>query len=255
MPLQGEMYGHFTASGKLALLMDEWVSLAEKQYGLPQLPVTIINRRDHPKLSGDRGELNTAVPELVNGQPMLVVFLENTDAVNEILVAHEIMHWILNLNGFKGVSEASRFYDKIASYLTSLVSHVPLNRFMTERGFDYLSYENERATETLNALPRELKKPRVEQTLVWTVLYLCDVILNCSPKIRNEIEKQIAADGRINAKVNQVLSILGGFNLHDVNENSAALQSLLTELELHRFGTFNVSDHSEYINQVLSKGR
>ena len=90
-------------SERLLDLLLEWENMAKEVIGQPRIPVEVRSRYEFPELSQFKGELNLVKPMVRrnDGRVVLAVIVESVDPLNEVIVAHEVMHWILKLQGFR----------------------------------------------------------------------------------------------------------------------------------------------------------
>lgn len=241
-------------SDKLARLFTEWEDLAEERFGKPRIPVEIISRYKVKQLKHFRGELNTARPIKVHRHWVLVVAVENIDPLNEIIVAHEVMHWIIRFYGFHDVQNKSNPNDDYEILLNCLTSHVPLNRFMAERGFDYLPMENERAMHATKLIYKNgwPKSPTKRYIIYWS-LYFSDLIICSSEESSNQLRLALNTCSPIDTRVKQILSTLDHSNLHKPDENKKAKWWLIKMLKLKKWGDFIDFDNLASLKQELKK--
>ncbi|MBA7652013.1 hypothetical protein ES703_59842 [subsurface metagenome] len=243
-----------TISQKLDNLFTEWENLAEEYFGKPKIPVEIISRYKVKQFKHFKGELNTALPIKISGHWTLIVAVENIDLLNESIVAHEVMHWIIRFYGFHDVQNKSNPNDDCTILLNCLTSHVPLNHFMAKRGFDYLPMENERAMDTAKSIFRNgLPKPPTEKDIIYWALYYSDLILSSSLESSNKLRLALKTCLPINTHVEQILSALDHYNLHKPDANKKAKWWLIKMLKLKKWGDFIDFNNLANLKQKLKE--
>ena len=241
-------------SDKIAHLFSEWANLAEKYFGRPRIPVGVVSRYQVNQLKQFKGELNTAQPMRVHGRWTLIVTVEYIDPLNEIMVAHEIMHWIIKFYGFRTIQNKSNPNDDCTILLNSLTSHVPLNRFMAERNFDYFPMENARAEDAAKLIHRDnLPKSPIEEKIIREALYYSDLILSSSSKSGAQLRLALKTCSSIDTRVGEILSALEHYDLHKPDENQRAKRWLIKILRLNKWGYFIDFDDLSEMRQMLKE--
>lgn len=247
-----------TISQNLYNLFTEWADLAEERFGKPRIPGSIISIKPHKnQFKQFKGAINTARPIKAQGRWTLVVAVENIDPLNEIIVAHEVMYWIIRFYGFHDVQNRSIPIDEREILLNCLTSHVPLNRFMAERGFDYLPMENERAVHATKSIHRNgLPKSPTEKYIIKYSLYFSDLILGSSEECSNQLRLVLNTCPPIDTRVKQILSALDHYNLHKPDENKKAKWWLIKMLKLKKWGDFidfnNIASLKQKLKESIS---
>lgn len=106
-------------------MLDLWQSLSEQTIGIP-IEAMVGNRKEQPQLSSYSGEINTAFPHIIKGKLVLVLWLEPVSDVKDIIITHEIGHWILKLQGFQTFQRRRQKHSNIEIMLNSTSQHPPL---------------------------------------------------------------------------------------------------------------------------------
>ena len=188
MMREAELRGEGSDSPTIAMF-DLWHALCEETFGAT-LEVIVMNRRDHPMTEGfDRGQVNTAVPWMQEGKPVLLVLLEISDKgqFEQVILTHEIGHWVLKLQGFQAIVHRKAPHSNAEIMLNSLSQHPALYELQRSLGHDPQVEVDARAQHNLDLikasdggqLSRELK---IQNALIWG-----DDLLNCSAEIAEEL--------------------------------------------------------------------
>lgn len=143
------------------------------------LEVGVASRHECDLTKDAKGELNTALPLRVDGNPMLVLLFENTSSVEEVILTHELGHWILKLQGIKSIQKLGRPHSNEEILFNSMCQHPALYALQRSIGHDPQHEIDERARHDLSLMkPEPVAKVSAERAL------LCaDDILNCSVDI------------------------------------------------------------------------
>lgn len=180
----------------------------------------------------------TAFPYSDGQVAVLVVALDDTDAIDEAIVAHEILHWILHLEGFRDFKDHERPNNDCQIMLGSVLSHVPLNQRLTEYGFEYLSGVDTLADGVVAAITRrenwELSRP----ALIAKSLLCVDILQNCSSKKRQVLEEAVNANTPLAQCVHGCLDVLSHYELNECESNRRAGRKLINFLGLNKFGNY-----------------
>jgi hypothetical protein len=154
------------------------------------------------------------------------------------------MHWIVKLHGFPAFQNEREPNDDFAILLNSLISHVPLNHYMAERGFDYLPVEDARAEEYMGSLREDnLPKPLTEDGITWMALHYSDVILSCSPATSDQLRQALGLVPVVDARVKKALRALSDYDLLTVSGSGKAARRVIKQLRLSRWGRFAETDN------------
>jgi hypothetical protein len=118
-------------------MLELWLSLTKKIVGIP-ISVMYGNRRDNPRLCLPDSEVNTALPMSIKGKVILCLWLDpvTLDRSNFVIVSHEIGHWVLKLQGFRGLICKSKKHCDDEILLNSLTHHPPLYALQRSLGHE-----------------------------------------------------------------------------------------------------------------------
>ena len=238
-------------SQELADLGDEWTKLALNRCGPPEIPVTIFNRRNIGIAPIYKGGLNTAYPYCVDGRLALAVMLEDTDSIDEGIVAHELLHWIVMLHGFRSYINQTHREDNCEVMLNGLLSHVPVNREAEKRGFPLTHLFDSNARSQARFLTSDEQTALSEEAPLRIALYCSDLLLNCSVAGRTVLEQSIDERPQIATLVKQILSITKHRDLLEPNKNSRAGRRIIKALHLTRRGDYHLLNNTGQLRAVL----
>lgn len=239
-------------SETLARVTGEWFEKCEQRVG-SKVPLLIVNRRKIPEFRDAAGEVNITYPKVVDGRLALVIGLEDSDALNEVLLAHEVMHWVIRLDGFHDLYTPVSEYKDAATHLGSVTSHVPLHRYMRERGFDPQPLEDYRTSGTAERVEQGKIRPEdlPDLPLKGMALYLADLITGASAEPASRLRDAIASQGKCRSLVEKTLDVMGHYDLHTPDGHLRASQMVIKALEL-RGGQFTVQQTVPYLQQKLT---
>lgn len=201
-------------------LMRRWYQLSRQNLGRP-IPVVVAERRANDQLAAYSGELNTALPKLVDGQLSLVVYLETIYPIDRLILTHEVGHWILKLQGFEPLAYEPNPTGRIASMLNSLATHPPLYELQRQHGIDPQVMIDSRATENTDLVARRRNLGNL-QFATWEILLFADDMVNASGGTRDLFQKGMkATHSKLWARVRQIRRAAKGVDLADAIDNLA----------------------------------
>ena len=81
--------------------LELWHSLCDKLFQT-RIKVWKSPRKEFPPTAAMTGELNTAIPLIHQGKAILLLLIDDPSShVEDVIITHEIGHWILKLQGFR----------------------------------------------------------------------------------------------------------------------------------------------------------
>ncbi len=157
-------------------VLDLWQSLSEQTIGIP-IEVMVGNRKEQPQLRSFSGEINTAFPHIIEGKVRLVLWLEPLSDVKDIIITHEIGHWILKLRGFQAFKRKRQQHSNIEIGLNSMAQHPPL--YVLQRSIGH-EPQDEIDSRCVHNIKRFTKDKESKQREVWlfNALMLADDVFN-----------------------------------------------------------------------------
>lgn len=224
-------------------MIDLWCSLSEKVLGRP-IEVVVDNRRNNPKLRPSQHEINTAFPAGYKGKVVLSVWLDAFPNLSFLMVTHEIGHWILYLQGFRGMLCHPRDFDR-EGLLNSLASHPPLYNLQRSIGHDPQDDVDSRCDHDikLSSQPGAIDD-------VASALYLADDLLNCSFKKRSQLRWTLRRNqpGTLRL-VERIVAIASDHDLLDHEQNVGFRRTIVKEMKLK--GVWSESDNVKSIKDLI----
>jgi len=166
-------------------MLDLWHELVSKEIGT-LIEVGVACRKDFPQFKDFPGEINTALPMKVEDKPFLVLIFEDTSNVEEVILTHELGHWVLKLQGFSPFHYNPNRNCDNEILLNSMAQHPPLYVLQRTLGHEPQKEIDKRAKHDLNLFSKEGEVPGKH---IWTknALLLADDLLNCSTHLNEQL--------------------------------------------------------------------
>jgi hypothetical protein len=236
-------------------MLDLWHQLCIKEIG-KSVEVLVFNRRDSPDLMNCNGVVNTNGIIPWKGKASLALFLENTSCLNYKIVTHEVGHWILKLQGVKGVrndeeSGEAKFEGGTEMLLNNLCSHPALYKLQRNMGHEPQSEIDSRANHNIVLVSKiaETDNPLVQ---VKDALLFTDDLINCSENVRKGLQRIISKRYPKTEKiVNRILEIKGTKDLSIIENANMFPQEIITRLSLS--GNWSVVDSVQFLKNFVIK--
>ncbi len=230
--------------------LDLWKKLSLDKLGC-SVEVMICNRKDNPELKHISGEINCAYPGVYNGNVVLPVWLQNPKSFDPIIITHEIGHWILMIDGFKGLVNKYNRQTGIDINMNSLAHHPPLYKLQKDLGQDPQRMIDNRAMFNLNNLTRG---PEIMLGDKWAefALLFADDILNCKEEIKNDILEILQEDFPVTFSfLEKILNLINKYDLYDSKSNLIFLKNLVNTLYLGE--GWKVIDESFELKEMIKE--
>jgi hypothetical protein len=212
-------------------MLDLWHSLSKQKIGV-SVEVMVGNRKEHPQLSAFSGELYTAFPMTVEGRVVLSLWLDSLTNVNSVLVTHEIGHWVLKLQGFRGMLYPPNKHCNEEILLNSMAHHPPLYALQRSLGHEPQMEIDSRADQDLKRFSMETE---TRQRKIWirNALLLADDLMNCSEEKRKQLER-VLRDRHFNTAryLKKILDIASNYRLLKPKQNLKFSEKLIRKLKL-----------------------
>lgn len=228
--------------GEKALAMfDLWHELCAEKLEV-DIEVCLARRREKPELRDFKGELNTAYPEVLGGRATMVVYVEDTSSVEEIIISHELGHWVLKLQGYPAVLMRDRRNSNCEILLNSLGQHRALYRLQRSQGMEPQAEIDKRAEHDL-ALCLKNAETGGHALITDNALLFADDRLSCSTDLDRRfaeiLEGRYPRTSRI---VQTILDTASHYDLADKEGCKRFVGMLIKKLRL--------SKKWEYSNEV-----
>ncbi len=178
------------ADKPMLILLDMWHGLCREKIGT-EIEVMVGSRKEHPRFADFRGELHTAIPEIIERRLVLLLLMDSMPVVNGIIASHELGHWILKLQDFKMLKYQGHENSSTEIFLDSMIQHVPLYHLQRSVGHNPQNEVDSRCLHNLKLFSRE-KEANTQQSWADNALMLVDDLLNCSPSNRTLVMNVIS---------------------------------------------------------------
>jgi len=224
-------------------MIDRWHSVSEKVVGRP-IEVVVDNRRVVPEFRSIPYEVNVARPVGYKRKVVLAVLLDSFPTLNPLLVTHEIGHWVLKLQGFRGMIRHPRDQET-EGLLNDVGGHVPLYDLQRSVGHDPQNEVDSRCDQDVGTFSRPVAWDEVRKTL-----YLADDLLNGSVEKRQRLKSTLPRNHPTALKtVERIVAISSEYNLLDPEQNMTFRRRVITEMRLE--GEWNEHDDVKQIKDLI----
>lgn len=183
----------------LANILGLWHELCQEKIGA-DFEVMVGNRREHHQLADYRGESNVATPHIIKNQLKLIVWVDNTRDVKSLLLTHEIGHWILKLQGFRGMVNKPSPHSDIEIILNSLLHHPGVYAIQRQHGQDPQKSIVDRLKHNLK-LFREGEEGKTKEDRIQRALIIVDDYMHCSTTLRAEVDRVLREKHKLTKKL------------------------------------------------------
>jgi len=212
-------------------MLDLWRTLSEHKVKTP-IEVMVGNRREHPQLRAFRGELYTALPHIIAGKVVLSLWLDSLSNVNTLLVTHEIGHWVLKLQDFRGLIYQPNKNCNMEILLNSLAHHPPLYALQRSLGHEPQMEIDSRTEHNIKIFSKG-EEPDKKQVWVNNAFLFSDDLMNCSEQksiqLRKIIEEKYSNTMRL---VEKILESASYYNLLDARHSLKFSRRIIKKLKL-----------------------
>lgn len=157
-------------------MFDLWHSLSKQTIGIP-IEVMVGNRKEQRQLSSYSGEINTAFPHIIKGKLVLILWLEPVSDVKDIIITHELGHWILKLRGFQAFQRERQKHSNTEIILNSMAQHPPLYVLQRYIGHEPQAEIDSRCVHNIKLFTKG-KKSKQREMWLNNALMLADDIFN-----------------------------------------------------------------------------
>jgi len=227
-------------------MIDLWHSVSEKVLGRP-VEVVVDNRRVDPELRSILYEVNMARPGRYKEKVVLAVLLESFPTLKPPLITHEIGHWVLKLQGFRGMIRHPR--DKeMEGLLNDVASRVPLYALQRSVGHDPQHEVDSRCDQDIETFTHPVPWDEVRKAL-----YLADDLLNCSFDKREQLKSTLRRNHPTTLKtVERIVANASDYNLLNPEQNIAFRREIIREMKLE--GEWSEFDDAKSFEEDMQEG-
>ena len=239
--------GEREVSAPLASVLKEWDVRAREYFGV-SIPVGVVHYKNTPLKDGS--PINTAAVTPSDGPWKLLVILATLDSITDELIAHEILHKTLAVEGFRECQLTDTPNSQLQQVMNSMIAHVPLNTRMRRHGFDPWVLEDPKANVAIDRIGRFSGYPEGEPSVCAACLF-ADSILQASPALSERVRDAKDKFPEIGRMTEAILSTIGRFDMNSPEQYRAACVQVCEALEIRRFSRFAEYDHMAYLKEQM----
>jgi hypothetical protein len=162
-------------------MVDLWHRLCLSELGT-DMPLAVGCRKEVPAFQGFPDEINTAVLEVIGGIPSLLLLFDSLEKVEEVILTHEIGHWVLKLQGALAFRDPRAPNSNVEILLNSMCQHPALYALQRSLGHDPQYEIDDRAKGMLRRF-EETKEPPQPRVVLENALLAVDDLINCSDAV------------------------------------------------------------------------
>ena len=213
-------------------MFDLWRSLIQEKIGVP-VEVVALDRREFPATRAFTGELHTAMPVTIEGKVVLALLLDvSTGPIEEVIITHELGHWVLKLQGFIAIRHVSSPNDNLEVLIASMAEHPALYALQRSIGHEPQTEINSRAKHNLALFSRDLEGKSPTKWLE-NAFMTADDLLNCSEDIYTPLRDVIEDNHPETARhLRVILETASHYNLLDARPYHRFMRRLIRNLRL-----------------------
>jgi hypothetical protein len=225
-------------------MMDLWKAETIRVVGQP-IEIIADNRRNSVRFRSFEGQLSTAMPEKYGGQLALRLWLEVFPNPDMLIIAHEIGHWVLKLQGFQNL--ACEPPHPRGPLLNDVASHVPLYALQRSVGHNPQPEIDLRTDHNIGLCSEGKGKSVDEKT---SALLFADDRLNCSATKREQLIAALRENlPEVSKLVEVIVRTAEGYDLLNTQQSLSFRYKLVEVLELE--GKWKAVDEVEALKRHL----
>ena len=195
------------------------------------LEVKIADRHQNFRFQDIEETFSTALPEKIENKLTLVLWLESVEPLNNVLITHELGHFVLNLRGFKFLVNSLEPSGDVGGMLNSFASHPPLFVLQRSTGHNPQPMIDLKMKDDIEVYesPNKLQP----QFFIRDGLLVADDLNNCSLDEKQRLTK-IVQDRypNIYKVANTALDTIRYYDLNDPKQNLRFIKNLRKVLNL-----------------------
>lgn len=231
--------------------LDLWHSLCNKLFQA-RVEVRVASRREFPPTAQATGELNTAVPICHEGKVILLLLFDDTSCVEEVIVTHELGHWVLKLQGYRGLINHDGRFSNEEIFLTSLAHHSPLYELQLSLGHDPQLEIDKRAAHNLQLFGKSPEDQVDRRNRKLNALMLGDDFLHCSQDYIDQLRTTLARNHpNTLSHVDTILDTVTHYDCLSPTGNADCFIRVVQNLSLG--GRWEPVDESKAIRELVEK--
>lgn len=226
-------------------ILSLWHSLCREKIGA-DFEVMVGNRKEHHQLSQYNGELNVATPHIIDGQPKLIIWMDDIRNVQSLLLTHEVGHWILKLQGFRGMVYRSNPHSNVEIMLNSLLHHPGVYDIQRQYGQEPEESIVGRLRHSIKLFDEgsesDVKEDRIQRALI-----VADDYLHCSNAVRAEMDAVLNQKHKLTRKLlKKLLKVFDKYDLLDTSDVEKCGLEVLSVMGLNS----NSWEHIDELNKL-----
>lgn len=212
-------------------MLDLWHKLCNEKLDTT-IEIMVGNRREHPELNSYQGELHTALPQVYKDKYILALWLDSLDSVSSIIVTHEIGHWVLKLQGVKGVRNGSDPNSDTEILLNTMSQHPALYSLQRSIGHEPQKEIDKRTAQRLAILSKTTETVD-EKTHLENAFTISDDLINCSQNNRTGMFRILSRKYPKTEKiVNKIFEVKDRRDISKIEDILPFCQDIIQKLNL-----------------------
>jgi hypothetical protein len=214
-----------------------------------QIEILVGNRHEVKQLKHFKGELNTAVPQIIQLDPKLVVYLDNVDPIDPLILTHEIGHWLIKLLDFKNVIFNSDPTSNLSICFNSMTGHVPVYDLQKSMNIDPQKEIDSRTSHNIDLLKKDRESNKSELILHNAILF-ADDLLSCSIKLYEQLVEILSSKHpQTHTLVEAIIDIAKHYDLTNSDKNARFQRMLIKKLKIKHKWAF--ADDVFYLKRMI----
>lgn len=211
-------------------MLDLWHELSIQHFDY-FIEVVIGDRNQNRNFMDYKGDFNTAYPVKIENIVSLILWLEEPEKLDEIIITHEVGHFVLKLQGFSSMIRRGNMNSDEEIMLNSLCHHSALYQLQRTMGLQPQPEIDSRAAHNIHIVRKNSQT--LSDSDFWKILLLVDGIHHASPYISKHIlksAKRFQPSSYI--KIRAVTDILNKYNLLKAEEVLSCSQNIVEKLKM-----------------------
>jgi hypothetical protein len=191
----------------------------------------MADRKESPRFKDIDGPFSTAIPQELENELCLVLWLDIVEPLDYVLITHELGHFVLMLQGYKCLIDSYSPSGEIGGMLNSFAAHPPLFTLQKSLGHDPQGMIDSKVRYDISVYEREERL--LEEFYIRDGLLVADDLNNCSPNEKQRLSQVVKSRyPNIYRVATIALNTLQYYDLHDPKENFKFMKNLRKILKL-----------------------
>lgn len=223
-----------------------WNEMSKKVLG-KRLPICLTERSSLSQFTNFNGELNIAFPTKIGSDDYLAVVVESFKSVSPAIFSHEIMHWILKLEGYPGIRDLNNPQSLLVAHINDLSIHNLLWKRVKKFGKNVEEEINSRAITDLNLMINHQNIDELELALL-----VADDINNCPDYLATTLHKALKNGYHKSFEYYQIIDkALTSHNLEDPREVKEFLLEIVNNCKI--MGKWDIPDETASLRMAINR--